>query len=194
PAATLTYVLQKAAEATPEISQVVTELMQNVTATSGGGLDILRVAEKIGMTYDGGWPAAVIFFDLECPYCAQLFRYNYTLFKGHKVVLVDLVVHEAALPSHQRLRCLYQKSPQSVVPTLVEIYARFLSGDRNYADILPTESCPVDVQSSQQLAKVLAGQVGENVGTPMVAVIYPNGTYTVIIGYNPTAIAKALKG
>ncbi|MFN3803799.1 MAG: hypothetical protein ACK4SY_01950 [Pyrobaculum sp.] len=194
PAATLTYVLQKAAEMAPEVRQAVAELMQNVTAAVGGGLDVLRVAEKIGMSYDGGWPAAVIFFDLDCPYCAQLFRYNYTLFQGHKVVLIDLVVHEAALPDHQRLRCLYQKSPQSVVPTLLEIYARFLAGDRNYTDILPTESCTVDVQSSRRLAEILAGQAGESVGTPMVAVIYPNGTYTVIVGYNPAAISKALRG
>jgi hypothetical protein len=42
-----------------------------------------------------------------------------------------------------------------------------------------------------QLATLLAGQ---NVGTPMVVVVYPNDTYTVVVGYQPAEIAKALKG
>ncbi|MEM1597477.1 MAG: hypothetical protein QXP31_00135 [Pyrobaculum sp.] len=190
-AATLVYTLQNVAQLTPDLKNVVDELSKNVVASPGGGLDILRVAQKIGMTYNGSWPAAVVFFDLQCPYCAQLFKYNYTLFQGHKLVLVDLVVHPDAQPDHERLRCLYQQAPDQVIPTLRILYDRFLAGDANYTNVLPQSRCPVDVQAGQQLATLLAGQ---NVGTPMVVVVYPNGTYTLTIGYDPASIAKALKG
>jgi protein-disulfide isomerase len=189
--ATLTYTLQNITTVTPELRNVINELYKDVSAKPGGGLDILRVAQKIGMSYDGQWPAAIVFFDLQCPYCAQLFKYNYTLFQGHKLVLVDLVVHPDALPAHERLHCLYQTSPAEVIPTLRVVYDRFLAQDPNYTSVLPQSRCPFDASAGQQLARLLAGQ---NVGTPMVVVVYPNGTYTLVVGYNPAEIAKALKG
>ncbi|MGC9130321.1 MAG: DsbA family protein, partial [Pyrobaculum sp.] len=64
-------------------------------------------------------------------------------------------------------------------------------GDANYTNILPQKQCNIDAEAGMQLATLLAGQ---NVGTPMTVVVYPNGTYTVIHGYDPAAIAKALKG
>ncbi|MCC6031532.1 MAG: hypothetical protein LM566_01285 [Pyrobaculum sp.] len=189
--ATLTYTLQNITTVTPELRNVINELYKDVSAKPGGGLDILKVAQKIGMSYDGQWPAAIVFFDLQCPYCAQLFKYNYTLFQGHKLVLVDLVVHPDALPAHEQLRCLYQTSPAEVIPTLRVVYDRFLAQDPNYTSVLPQSRCPFDASAGQQLATLLAGQ---NVGTPMVVVVYPNGTYTLVVGYNPAEIAKALKG
>lgn len=190
-AATLTYTLKNVTALPGEFRTVINELSRNVAGASTGGLDILRVAQKIGMTFDGGWPAAVVFFDLACPYCAQLFKYNYTLFQGHKLVLVDLIVHPNVLTAHQRLRCLYNETPGEVIPTLRLLYDRFLAGDANYTNILPQKQCNIDAEAGMQLATLLAGQ---NVGTPMTVVVYPNGTYTVIHGYDPAAIAKALKG
>jgi len=190
-AATLTYTLRNITAMAPELKAVVDELSKDVVAANGGGLDLLKVAEKIGMTFDGGWPAAIVFFDLQCPYCAQLFKYNYTLFQGHKLVLVDLVVHPGALEAHQRLRCLYQTAPGQVIPTLRVLYDRFLAGDANYTDVLPNQTCQVDVQAGMQLAQLLAGQ---SVGTPMVVAVYPNGTYTLTVGYDPASIAEALRG
>ncbi|AET33038.1 DsbA family protein [Pyrobaculum ferrireducens] len=190
-AATLTYTLKNVTALPGEFRTVINELSRNVAGASTGGLDILRVAQKIGMTFDGGWPAAVVFFDLACPYCAQLFKYNYTLFQGHKLVLVDLIVHPDILTAHQRLRCLYNETPGEVIPTLRLLYDRFLAGDANYTNILPQKQCNIDAEAGMQLATLLAGQ---NVGTPMTVVVYPNGTYTVINGYDPAAIAKALKG
>lgn len=189
--ATLTYTLQNITTVTHELRNVINELYKDVSAKPGGGLDILKVAQKIGMSYDGQWPAAIVFFDLQCPYCARLFKYNYTLFQGHKLVLVDLVVHPDALPAHEQLRCLYQSSPKDVIPTLRVVYDRFLAQDPNYTSTLPQQRCSFDSQAGMQLATLLAGQ---NVGTPMVVVVYPNGTYTVIVGYQPAEIAKALKG
>jgi hypothetical protein len=116
--AALTYTLQNITTVTPELRNVINELYKDVVAKPGGGLDILKVAQKIGMSYDGQWPAAIVFFDLQCRYCAELFKYNYTLFQGHKLVLVDLIVHPDALPAHEQLRCLYQTSPDEVIPTL----------------------------------------------------------------------------
>ncbi|WP_148682440.1 DsbA family protein [Pyrobaculum neutrophilum] len=190
-AATLTYTLVNKSQITPEVRTIIEDLSVPVAAAGGGGLDILKVAEKIGMSYNGTWPAAVVFFDLECPYCARLFVHNYTLFQGHKLVLVDLVVHPEALPAHERLRCLYKNSPAEVIPTLRQLYARFLAGDSNYTSVLPQDRCPIDANAGMQLATLLAGQ---NVGTPMVVVVYPNGTFTTIVGYDPKAIAAALKG
>jgi protein-disulfide isomerase len=190
-AATLTYTLQNITTVTPELRNVINELYKDVSAKPGGGLDILKVAQKIGMSYDGQWPAAIVFFDLQCPYCAQLFKYNYTLFQGHKLVLVDLIVHPDALPAHEQLRCLYQTSPAEVIPTLRVVYDRFLAQDPNYTSVLPQSRCSFDASAGQQLATLLAGQ---NVGTPMVVVVYPNGTYTLVVGYRPAEIAKALKG
>ncbi len=190
-AATLTYTLQNITAVTPELRNIINELYKDVSAKPGGGLNILRVAEKIGMSYEGEWPAAIVFFDLQCPFCAQLFKYNYTLFQGHKLVLVDLVVHPDALPAHEQLRCLYQSSPKDVVPTLRVVYDRFLAQDPNFTSTLPQQRCQFDSQAGMQLATLLAGQ---NVGTPMVVVVYPNDTYTVIVGYRPAEIAKALKG
>jgi protein-disulfide isomerase len=189
--ATLIYTLQNITTVTPEIRNVINELYKDVVAKPGGGLDILKVAQKIGMSYDGQWPAAIVFFDLQCRYCAELFKYNYTLFQGHKLVLVDLIVHPDALPAHEQLRCLYQTSPDEVIPTLRVLYDRFLAQDPNYTSVLPQSRCPFDVSAGQQLATLLAG---ENVGTPMVVVVYPNGTYTLVIGNRPAEIAKALKG
>jgi protein-disulfide isomerase len=189
--ATLTYTLQNITTVTPELKDVINELYKDVVAKPGGGLDILKVAQKIGMSYDGEWPAAIVFFDLQCIYCALLFKYNYTLFQGHKLVLVDLIVHPGALPAHEQLRCLYQTSPDEVIPTLRVLYDRFLAQDPNYTSVLPQSRCPFDVSAGQQLATLLAG---ENVGTPMVVVVYPNGTYTLVVGYRPAEIAKALKG
>ncbi len=189
--ATLTYTLQNITTVTPELRNVINELYKDVVAKPGGGLDILKVAQKIGMSYDGEWPAAIVFFDLQCPYCAWLFKYNYTLFQGHKLVLVDLIIHPDALPVHEQLRCLYQTSPDEVIPTLRVLYDRFLAQDPNYTSVLPQSRCPFDVSAGQQLARLLAG---ENVGTPMVVVVYPNGTYTLVVGYRPAEIAKALKG
>jgi protein-disulfide isomerase len=170
---------------------VINELYKDVVAKPGGGLDILKVAQKIGMSYDGEWPAAIVFFDLQCPYCAQLFKYNYTLFQGHKLVLVDLIVHPDALPAHEQLRCLYQTSPDEVIPTLRVLYDRFLAQDPNYTSVLPQSRCSFDASAGKQLATLLAGQ---DAGTPMVVVVYPNGTYTLVVGYRPAEIAKALKG
>jgi protein-disulfide isomerase len=189
--ATLTYTLQNITTVTPELRNVIDELYKDVAAKPGGGLDILKVAQKIGMSYDGQWPAAIVFFDLECPYCALLFKYNYTLFQGRKLVLVDLIVHPNALPAHEQLRCLYQTSPDEVIPTLRVLYDRFLAQDPNYTSVLPQSRCSFDASAGQQLATLLAGQ---NVGTPMVVVVYPNGTYTLVVGYRPAEIAKALKG
>ncbi len=165
--ATLTYTLQNITTVTPELRNVINELYKDVSAKPGGGLDILKVAQKIGMSYDGQWPAAIVFFDLQCPYCAQLFKYNYTLFQGHKLVLVDLIVHPDALPAHEQLRCLYQTSPAEVIPTLRVVYDRFLAQDPNYTSVLPQSRCSFDASAGQQLATLLAGQ---NVGTPMVVV------------------------
>ena len=190
-AATMTYTLSNITAVTPELRNVINELYKDLSAKPGGGLDILKVAQKIGMSYEGEWPAAIVFFDLQCPYCAQLFKYNYTLFQGHKLVLVDLVVHPDAQPAHEQLRCLYQSSPKDVIPTLRVVYDRFLAQDPNYTSTLPQQRCSFDSQAGMQLATLLAGQ---NVGTPMVVVVYPNGTYTVIVGYQPAEIAKALKG
>jgi len=189
--ATLIYTLKNITAIAPELKAVVDELSKDVVATNGGGLDLLKVAEKIGMSFDGGWPAAIVFFDLQCRFCAELFKYNYTLFQGHKLVLVDLVVHPEALEAHQRLRCLYQTAPDQVMPTLRVLYERFLAGDANYTDVLPNKTCPVDVQAGMQLAQLLAGQ---NVGTPMVVAVYPNGTYRLTVGYRPDLIAEALRG
>ncbi|MEM0483665.1 MAG: hypothetical protein QW434_03015 [Pyrobaculum sp.] len=189
--ATLTYTLKNITAVPNDVRNIINELSKNVVATRGGGLDILKVAEKIGMKFDGNWPAAVVFFDLQCLYCAQLFKYNYTLFEGHKVVLVDLIVNPDATTAHQRLRCLYQQDPNKVIPTLRILYDRFLAGDPNYTSILPEKQCDIDANAGMQLATLLAGQ---NVGTPMVVVVYPNGTYTLIVGYDPASIARALRG
>jgi len=188
--ATLTYTLQNITTVTHELRNVINELYKDVSAKPGGGLDILKVAQKIGMSYDGQWPAVIVFFDLQCPYCAQLFKYNYTLFQGHKLVLVDLVVHPDALPAHERLHCLYQTSPAEVISTLRVVYDRFLAQDPNYTSVLPQSRCPFDASAGQQLATLLAGQNA----TPMVVVVYPNGTYTLVVGNEPAEIAKALKG
>jgi len=188
---TFMFTLQNITTVTPELRNVINELYKDVSAKPGGGLDILKVAQKIGMSYDGQWPAAIVFFDLQCPYCAQLFKYNYTLFQGHKLVLVDLVVHPDALPAHEQLRCLYQTSPDEVIPTLRVLYDRFLAQDPNYTSVLPQSRCPFDASAGQQLAALLAGQ---NAATPMVVVVYPNGTYALVVGYRPAEIAKALKG
>ena len=189
--ATLTYTLQNITTVTPELRNVINELYKDVSAKPGGGLDILRVAQKIGMSYEGEWPAAIVFFDLQCPYCALLFKYNYTLFQGHKLVLVDLIVHPDVLPAHEQLRCLYQTSPDEVIPTLRVVYDRFLAQDPNYTSVLPQSRCPFDASAGRQLATLLAGK---SAATPMVVVVYPNGTYTLAVGYRPAEIAKALKG
>lgn len=190
-AATLTYTFQNTTGMAPELQGVIDELSRAVVATNGGGLQLLNIAEKIGMKYDGKWPAVIIFFDLQCPYCAMLFKYNSTLFEGHRLVLLDLVVHPAALPDHERLRCLYQSNPAEVIPTLRVVYDRFLANDPNYTGILPQRRCPIDTRTPMELAQLLAGQ---NVGTPMIVVVYPNGTYNLVVGYDPNAIAAALKG
>ena len=189
--ATLTYTLQNITTVTPEIRNVIDELYKDVVAKLGGGLAILKVAQKIGMSYDGEWPAAIVFFDLQCPYCALLFKYNFTLFQGRKLVLVDLVARQDALAAHEQLRCLYQSSPKDVIPTLRVVYDRLLAQDPNFTSALPQQRCSFDSQAGMQLATLLAGQ---NVGTPMVVVVYPDDTYTVIVGYQPAEIAKALKG
>jgi len=187
----MTYTLSNITAVTPELRNVINELYKDVSAKPGGGHDILRVAQKIGMSYDGEWPAVIVFFDLQCPYCAWLFKYNYTLFQGRKLVLVDLIVHPGAQPAHEQLRCLYQTSPDEVIPTLRVVYDRLLAQDPNYTSVLPQSRCPFDASAAQQLATLL---VGQNVGTPMVVVVYPNGTYTLVVGYRPAEIAKALKG
>ncbi|MEM4081898.1 MAG: hypothetical protein QXK71_06760 [Pyrobaculum sp.] len=187
--AILTYTLQNITKATPAVEAIVRQITQNTAATTDGGLDILRVAEKIGMSLGSGWPAAVVFYDLHCPYCALLFKYNYTLFENHKLVLVDLLIHPEAAADHEKLRCIYDRDPAQVVPTLRILYDRLLAGERNYTDLLPAERCYVDFDSASRLASLLAGG---SVGTPMTVVIYPNGTYTVVHGYDPNNIAKAL--
>ncbi|MCI4446677.1 MAG: hypothetical protein JHC20_02005, partial [Pyrobaculum sp.] len=50
--ATLTYTLQNITTVTPELRNVINELYKDVSAKPGGGLDILKVAQKIGMSYD----------------------------------------------------------------------------------------------------------------------------------------------
>jgi len=186
---TLTYTLQNITTVTPELRNIINELYKDVSAKPGGGLDILKVAQKIGMSYDGQWPAAIVFFDLQCPYCALLFKYNYTLFQGHKLVLVDLVVHPDALPVHEQLRCLYQTSPAEVIPTLKVVYDRFLAQDPNYTSALPPSRCSFDASAGQQLAMLLAGRVV----TPVTVVVYPDDTYAVVVGYRPVEIVEALK-
>ncbi|MFZ8810655.1 MAG: hypothetical protein ACO2PN_21425, partial [Pyrobaculum sp.] len=120
---------------------------------------------------------------------ARLFKYNYTLFQGHKLVLVDLA-YIRDIPVHERLRCLYQTSPEEVIPTLRVFYERFLAQDPNYTSVLPPNRCPFDVSAGKKLAKLLIRRLTV---TPIVVVIYPDDTYTVITGYRPAEVAKALK-
>jgi len=197
PLYSVSYTLKNVTAITQELKSVVDELSKDVAAANGGGLDLLKAAGKIGMSFDGGWPAAVVFFDLQCPYCAMLFKYNYTLFQGHKLVLVDLLVHPEALEAHQRLRCLYHESPDRVLPALLELYERLLAGGADYAGVLPNRTCPVDAEAGMQLAQLALLALGRDpsreLGTPMVVAVYPNGTYALVTGYRPDLIAAALK-
>jgi hypothetical protein len=189
--AALTYTLRNVTPLTPELSSVIGELAREVRAAAGGGLEILRAAERVGMPFNGSWPALVAFFDLHCPYCARLFVYNLTLLEGRRLALVDLVVHPDAEQYHESLRCLYKETNASrgaVMGAIVSAYKRLLGGSGNYSGLLPREHCAIDVESGRRLAELLAGEAA----TPIVAVVYPNGSYRVIVGYRPSEIARAL--
>ncbi len=185
-----TYTLRDITAVTPELRNVINELYKDVVVTKpSGGLDILRVAQKVGMSYEGEWPAVVVIFSLAISNDARLFKYNYTLFQGHKLILVDLVYLQHQ-PAHEQLRCLYQTSPDEVIPTLRVLYDRFLAKDPNYTSVLPQSRCPFDISAGEKLAKLLIRRLTI---TPIVVVVYPDDTYTVITGYRPAEIAKALK-
>ena len=186
-----TYTLQNITAVTPKLRGVIDELYKDVVvAKPSGGLDLLRAAQKIGMSYDGEWPAVIAFFDLRSNSSARLFKYNYTLFQGHKLVLVDLVFSSDVQEAHERLRCLYQTSPDVVIPTLRVLYDRFLAKDPNYTSVLPQRRCPFDASAGRKMAQLLLRRITTSL---IVVVVYPDDTYTVITGYRPAEIAKALK-
>jgi len=64
--------------------------------------------------------------------------------------------------------------------------------------VLPNQTCLVDVQAGTQLAQLVLLAQGKNLlrnlGTPTVVVVYLNGTYTLVVGYRPDLISKALEG
>ena len=185
-----TYTLRNVTAVTPELRRVIDELYKDVVVDKpSGGLSLLRVAQKVGMSYDGQWPAAIVFFNLDSDSSARFFKYNYTLFQGHKLVLVDLA-YIPDIPTHERLRCLYQTSPDEVIPTLRVLYDRYLAKDPNYTSVLPPKRCPFDASAGEKMARLLYRIIPASL---IVVVVYPDDTYTVIAGYRPAEVAKALK-
>ncbi|MEM3326325.1 MAG: protein-disulfide isomerase, partial [Thermoproteus sp.] len=162
-----------------------------------GGLSLVEAAKKLGMEISAGQPTVLAYLGLNDMSSAQLLLYNYTLFRGVGLIVLD--PPSQPLVYAERLRCLYASiaNKTQVIDTLRTIYRGLLNNVSNPYAVLPNSTCLVDVSSeSALLSLALTGlnMPDQTASLPVLIVVYPNGTYTAITGYNPSALKAALGG
>jgi len=160
-----------------------------------GGLTLVAAAKKVGMVAAGGNTTVLAFMGLNDTQSAQFLVNNYTLLRGVGLVILD--APNQPLNYAERLRCLYSSlgNKSAIVDLLREIYGRLLSNASNPYGVLPNSTCAVDLSSESALLSLAlegANMQPQSAALPVFVVVYPNSSYVVITGYNPSALASAL--
>lgn len=195
--ANITYLLKSTSPINETYTTILADLSKPLPITNMGGLSLVQAAEKLGMVVSEGSPTLLAFIDLNDTSSARLFAYNSSLFYGHGLILLDSPSQPQSLGG--RLRCLYNSlaNKTDILTYLRQIYTGLLNNSTNPYSALPNSTCSANYSSeSALLGLALAGAnlSPSSVYPPVVAVVYPNGTYTVIYGYNPQMLKLALGG
>lgn len=191
----VTYVLRSVAQVNSTYTSLISNLSGVLPISDMGGLSLVEAAKKLGMEISAGQPTVLAYLGLNDTSSARLLLYNYTLFRGAGLIILD--PPNQPLIYAERLRCLYANTTNKtqVIDVLQEIYRGLLDNISDPYVALPNNTCPVDISSeSALLSLALAGlnMQAQTASSPVVIVVYPNGTYTAITGYNPSALKAAL--
>ncbi|AEA11873.1 hypothetical protein TUZN_0377 [Thermoproteus uzoniensis 768-20] len=191
----VTYLLRSMSDVNSTYTAIISNLSGEMPIRDMGGLTLVAVAKKVGMVAATGNTTVLAFIGLNDTSSAQLFVDNYTLFRGVGLIILD--APNQPLSYAERLRCLYSslENKSAVVDLLREIYRGLLNNSTNPYRVLPNSTCPVDISSESALLSLAlegANMPPQTVAPPVFVVVYPNSSYVVVTGYNPSALAAAL--
>lgn len=190
----VTYLLRSMQPLNATYLRAIGNLSSNLPIKDMGGLSLANVAEKIGMVVSKGQPTILAFLGLNDTSSARLLVENYTLFNNVGLIILD--PPNQPLIYAERLRCLYSslQNKSALVDVLRDYYRGLLSNAPNIG-LLPNKTCPVPISAESALLNLALQGIGASLQSaplPVLIVIYPNGTYTAITGYNPSALKAAL--
>ncbi|MBP1449260.1 MAG: protein-disulfide isomerase [Thermoproteus sp.] len=195
PLANVTYTLISSSQVNETYASILSSLARDLPITDMGGSALVVAAQRLGMAVNAGSPTVLAFISLNDTDSAMLFSYNYTLFKGVGLVILDAPTQPRVYG--QRLRCLYESlaNKSEFLDALRTIYLNVLANSSNPFGVLPNSTCPVDFESEAALLNLAlegANIPPQYVTPPVIIIVYPNGTYAVVYGYNPQALSSAL--
>jgi hypothetical protein len=191
----VTYLLRSVGDVNSTYTSIISNLSGEMPVKDMGGLTLVAAAKKVGMVATGGNTTVLAFMGLNDTQSAQFLVNNYTLLRGVGLVILD--APNQPLNYAERLRCLYSSlgNKSAIVDLLREIYGRLLSNASNPYGVLPNSTCAVDLSSESVLLSLAlegANMQPQSAALPVFVVVYPNSSYVVITGYNPSALASAL--
>jgi len=191
----VTYLLRSVGDVNSTYTSIISNLSGEMPVKDMGGLTLVAAAKKVGMVAAGGNTTVLAFMGLNDTQSAQFLVNNYTLLRGVGLVILD--APNQPLNYAERLRCLYSSlgNKSAIVDLLREIYGRLLSNASNPYGVLPNSTCAVDLSSESALLSLAlegANMQPQSAALPVFVVVYPNSSYVVITGYNPSALASAL--
>lgn len=189
----VTYVLRSISPINSTYLSIISNLSGNMPVRDMGGLSLVAAARKIGMVIQNGTPTVLAFLALNDTSSAKLFIYNYSLLSRGGLILLDYPGQPTTIV--ERLRCAYLASKSNLLNLLKKIYINVLENSSNLYTILPNNTCSVDLESEAALLGLALQGLNipsQSAPPPVLLIVYPNGTYTAVIGYNPSALESAL--
>lgn len=191
----ITYLLKSIQPVNSTYIEIISNLSRNLPISDMGGLSLVSTAQRIGMVVSSGQPTVLAFLGLNDTSSAQLLVNNSTLLNGVGLVVLDPPGQPLAYA--ERLRCLYSslQNKSSLIDVLKEIYRKLLSNASNPYATLPNNTCPVSISAESALFNLALQGIGispQTAALPVLIIVYPNGTYIAVTGYNPAALKAAL--
>ncbi len=188
----VTYLLRTVQPLNDTYLRLFGNLSRNLPIKNMGGLSLVNAAERLGMVVARGQPTILAFLGLNDISSAQLLVHNYTLFNGVGLILLD---PPSQPPKYaEELRCLYSSlQNKSLLIDILREYYRGLLNNESSALYNGTCSAPLSAESALfDLALQSIGISPQSASLPVLIIVYPNGTYTAIMGYSPSALKAAL--
>jgi hypothetical protein len=156
--------------------ELARELSKPLPVTNEGGLSLVQAAEKVGVVVSYGQPVVLAFMGADIT-SATLFFTEYPSLLRHGLILLD------APNDPIGVHCI---NTAYLYPQLDQLYKDIIGGEK----VAP--NCSYDLEDERLLFQVAAGPATS--ASPVVVVVYPNGSFVVVAGLNTKAIDNALGG